>query len=165
MGKAKFRKGPRRNPYQPVAPLFVPRTQEGKLVTRLREVQENLSKMGPKLMPRVKLVEEGGLMLKSILVSNPWKDVPCGHPQCSTCLLGESKIPGTCSIRSVVYQNCCIASTSKGEKARYVGETGRTMLERSKEHQLDALNATKQSHIWEHMSTKHPELSNLLSAF
>ena len=49
-----------RNPFAPVAPIFVPRTKEGSLVNKLREVEERLGKLGPKNMPKLKLVEEGG---------------------------------------------------------------------------------------------------------
>ena len=87
-----------------MAPLFVPRTQEGRLITKLREVQESLNKLGTRAMPKIKLVEEGGVMIKSLLVrSDPWKDIACTDTQCSTCQPGEDAKPGKCRVRSVVY--------------------------------------------------------------
>ena len=64
-----------------MAPLFVPRTQDGTLIRRIREVEEGLTNLGHKMMPKFKMVEQGGLMLKHILTnSDPWKDRPCPHP-------------------------------------------------------------------------------------
>ena len=63
----------KRNPYASVAPLFVPRTQDGTHVRRMREVEVGLSKFSRSMMPRFKLVDQGGLMLKHILTnSDPW---------------------------------------------------------------------------------------------
>ena len=96
--KRSARRGPKpnhqpgkRNLYALVAPLFVPRTQDGTLVRRMREVEEGLAKFSHKLMPKIKMVEQGGLMLKHILInSDPWKDWPCSHPQCSTSTLAPA---------------------------------------------------------------------------
>ena len=73
----------------------------------MREVEGRLARLGSKLMPRLKLVEQGGMMLKSMLTnSDPWRVAPCGHPQCTTCR-GDNL--GTCRTRSVVYKNTCLA--------------------------------------------------------
>merc|ERR1712082_121659 len=146
----------KRNPYAPVAPLFIPRTQDGALVRRMREMEEDLAKLGPKLMPKLKMVEQGGLMLKHILTnSNPWKDRPCNPPQCSTC---QGEHPGTCRILSVVYSNTCLKCKDLGKEIKYIGESARTMLERSKEHQRDALaskETVKTSHMRDHTILAH----------
>ncbi len=73
---------------------------------------------------------------------------------------------GQCKVRSVVYQNSCIPCKTQGEKTRYIGKTGRTMLERSKEHQLDALTLKNKSHMRDHILEKHPHmLENVLDTF
>ena len=127
---------------------------------------EKLSEMGRELMPKVKLVEQSGLMLKTILTSsNPWKLMPCSSPQCTFCLPGKFSKPGSCKVRYVVYTNICLHCSDKGVYSRYNGETGRNTLGRMKEHQAEALARNKRSHMWEHMSSNHPhQLSDVLSS-
>ena len=60
----------RRNPFAPVAPMFVPRTQGGTLITVMRGIEERLASLGPKMMPRKKMVEKGGQMLRDLLTSS-----------------------------------------------------------------------------------------------
>merc|ERR1712239_3312 len=133
----------------------------------MREVEEDLDKLGPKLMPKLKMVERGGLMLKHILTnSDPWKDRPCDHPKCSTC---KGEHPGTCRIRSVVYSNTCLKCKTLGKEIKYIGESARTMLERSKEHQRDALaskETVKTSHMRDHTILAHGgEAEGILGLF
>ena len=106
-------------------------------------------------------------MLKSLLVqTNPWRDLPCTDPQCSTCAPGKGARPGQCKIRSVVYQNSCTPCQTKGDSTKYIGETGRTMLERGKEHQRDALGRDSKSHMKEHILRSHPDrLEDILDSF
>ena len=79
---------------------------------------------------------------------------------------GESAKPGQCRVRSVVYQNCCKPYQTQGSSTRYIGETGRTMLERSKENHRDALAKNNKSHMREHMVTEHTDkLVDVLEAF
>ena len=156
-----------RNPFAPVAPIFIPRTQGGALINVLRGVETRLAGLGGKVMPRLKLVEQGGIMLRSILTkSDPWRDAPCGHPQCTTCR-GEK--PGTCRTRSIVYGNTCLACKEEGRKTIYIGESARTMAERGREHQADALSKSKgnkTSHMREHVVEEHGgRLENLLDLF
>ena len=69
-------------------------------------------------------------------------------------------------VRSVVYQNTCIPCKTKGDKTRYIGETGKTMLERGKEHQLDALTLNNKSLMRDHILVEHPQmLENVLDSF
>ena len=94
------------NKFQPVAPLFVPRAQNGGLISKLREVQLKLSDLGKESMPKIELVEEGLVMLKSFLVqTDPWKDTPCTDTQKTACAQGEGAKPGQCNVMSVVYRN------------------------------------------------------------
>ena len=84
-------------------------------------------------------------MIKSLLVqADPWKDLPCSEPQCTTCVPGEDSKPGQSRIKSLVYQNRCISCQKQGKMSRFVGETGRTMIERGKEHQADALGGKEE---------------------
>ena len=61
----------------------------------------------------------------------------------------------------MVYSNTCLLCKSSGKETKYIGETARTMLERNKEHQRDALASsktlnTKTSHIRDHAIKEHP---------
>ena len=104
-----------RNPFAPVAPIFIPRTQGGALLDRLRRVEERLTFSGPgrsSTTPKLKLVEQAGVMLRAILTkSNPWSDAPCDHPQCSTC---DGDKPGDCKVRNIVYTNQCMICKEGG---------------------------------------------------
>ena len=152
-------------PIRPCSPL-IPRTHNGALIQKLRGVEENLTKLGP-LVPRLKLVEQAGVMIKSLLTKeDPWSSRPCSHPQCTTCL-GEDQ--GDCRVRSVLYSNTCLLCKEQGVKVQYLGETARTMIERSREHQGDALSNTQQgktSHMRTHMAGSHPgDLAEILTSF
>ena len=145
--------------------MFIPRTHNGALVEKLRKVKEGLTGQGRKTStPKLKLVEQAGTMLKSILTSSdPWASRPCQHPQCSTCI-GERT--GDCRVRLVVYVNSCSICRDKGKDSDYIGESARSMLERSLEHQRDALNTAKTSHIRTHVRDEHPKkLTEVLDVF
>ena len=131
----------------------------------LRDIEGRLSKMGNRVMPKMKLVEQGGLMLRSILTSSdPWRDQPCGHPQCTTCL-GDN--PGSCKTRSVVYTNTCMLCKEIGRRTYYVGETGRSLAERNRDHQGDALaKSLKISHMRDHMAREQGDkMEELLDTY
>ena len=97
--------------------------------------------------------------------SDPWSKQPCRISHCTTCT-GNEKFHNTCKIRSLVYQNKCKLCECDGKVVGYIGETGRTMPERTAEHHTDALNREKSSHIRQHIVTDHPEqLENLLDLF
>ena len=132
-GSRKGRSTSTTNPYAPKAPLFVPRTHNGALIGKLRQVEERLSGQGGKLTTaRLELVEQAGLIIKTIVIDeDPCSSRPCAHHQCTKCL-GDK--PGDCRTRSVVYSNTCLICKSEGRDTKNLGETGRTMLERSREH-------------------------------
>ena len=72
----------------------------------------------------------------------------------------------------MVYSNTCLLGKSPGKESKYIGETARTMLERNKEHQRDALASkealkSKTSHIRSTPSgSMHPrEVEEILDIF
>ena len=68
--------------------LFVPRTNRGELLTRLRLGENKLAEL---LGSRVKLVERGGLKLSATLTQkNPWGDAGCGRGGCKLCEESDS---------------------------------------------------------------------------
>ena len=97
-------------------------------------------------------------MLRSVQTnSDPWKDWPCRHPQCTTC---QGEHPGTCRTRSVVYTNTCLVCKEEERRTCYNGETGQSLAERNREHQRDALatrGSVRTSHIREHTAMEHSD--------
>ena len=73
------------------APIFVPRTAGGKLKSMLMEEDNRLLKMG--FSTRVKIIEEAGATLKSVLhKADHWANDPCEREECLPCRNEEKKI-------------------------------------------------------------------------
>ena len=121
---------PQQRLHQPAAVLFTPRTPSGKLLIQLRQAEARLQQICPSRYKRLKIVESGGVKLKKILLRDPWEGIPCDRPQCTACTGTDSR-PGTCSVRGIVYHNLCKLCEEAGNKTRYIGESGRTIWERS----------------------------------
>ena len=115
----------------------------------------------------VKIAERTGCTLKDQLSSGSlWGGVPCGREDCTTCTQGGEFIPD-CTRASVVYENVCQTCNpdagKKGEleKVRtdvpslYVGESSRSIYERSKEHWGDWRSRSSRSHIKKHQEQAH----------
>ena len=135
------------------APLFVPPTKDGKLATKLREEEEILGKvMGWKY----KVVERGGRQLKELLTkSDMFSTEKCGRPSCMACR--DAGKPLNCRRRGLVYETSCLEclDSNGGARARYVGETARSLSERYSEHVEDGEKGTKSSHMSKHWSVHH----------
>ena len=97
--------------------MFVPRTPNGRLLMELKEVENNLSKVGRR---RVKLVEEGGKTLGSLLVKpDPLKTKLCSRGDCQICLFSGSK--GKYNQRSSCYVKTCLICKAQGNDFKYWG--------------------------------------------
>ena len=87
----------------PVPPYSCQEHQGGGLATPIRKLETKLNAVGTR---RVKIIEEGGLTLESILVKkNPLGDSKCADASCNICTYQGSK--GNCKMRSVIYTNTC----------------------------------------------------------
>ena len=136
------------------AVLFVPRTERGELLSRLKEEEAKLTDITGY---RVKLVESPGTQLSRILCKrNPWAGQDCGRPDCLVC--GEDDAGGgDCRRRNITYVTTCINcvkirkedNTAK-EPARYIGESARSGYERGREHLDDYLHRREDSHMAKH---------------
>ena len=108
--------------FQPASVLFVPRTSGGQLLTLLRKAEGNLQNLSTSKYIKVKIIEEGGMKLKYMLVkSDPWKETGCHLPHCTVCTSDKPQY-GSCRIRSIVYDNSCTLCAKSGKKVRYIGE-------------------------------------------
>ena len=136
--------------------VFIPRTNEGTLVSKLRRAEEELAPfVGQK---KFKLIEEQGVQLRRLLIKkDPWSEMPCGRHMCTACRNLESKPkPGSCRTRSVVYSSYCIPCKQEGAKTHYIGESARSTYERGLEHLGDATSSTQRSHMRDHLEEAHP---------
>ena len=155
--------------------FFVDSTKGGILAKRLRAEEDRLAGLTGF---RVKIVESGGSQLRQVLPNtNPWAGMKCGRSKCWTCAQNDETAIN-CFKRNVLYESQCMwcnppettgeeagkekrKSKDKNkkkleEKAVYVGETSRSLFERTSEHFKDAMKRKPDSHIRKHWDEAHP---------
>ena len=106
--------------------VFIPPTPDGELAKRIRKVAKELGKDEIK----VKVVEEAGKKLRTILPGMT-KETNCGRVDCLMHSMGSR---GDCNVEGVVYRGTCKLCATNGKSAIYIGESGRSMYTRGKEH-------------------------------
>ena len=150
----------------PDTALFIPRTPGGALATLMRQSEKDLGKVSTFKM---KIVEECGTDLKGALVkSNPWAKEDCKRADCPLCQArreGDDEAKGSCKAKSITYTSTCTLCREMGHKTEYIGESGRSLYERSREHVRQSMTSQSKSHIREHMSAQHPETAPHPGAF
>jgi hypothetical protein len=153
--------------------FFVDSTKGGVLAKRLRAEEDRLAALTGF---RVKIVESGGSQLRQVLPNtNPWAGLKCGRSKCWTCGQNDETVIN-CFKRNVLYESHCTWCNppeedkeksgkvgGKGgedkkleDRAVYVGETSRSLFERTGEHLADALKRKPDSHIRKHWDDAHP---------
>ena len=149
---------------QPSTVLFVEQTQDGELAARLREM---FNRLEPILGFTVKTVEKTGSKLGSKFpLYNLWDGTACGRQECIPCGQGAEFIQ-SCTKTSVVYENVCQKCNpgAGGERelkeivttipTAYIGETSRSICERTKEHWSSYRSRDKDSHLLKHQELCH----------
>ena len=145
--------------------VFVPSTTGGTLVRKLREREEvmrELTGFG------IKFQEAGGTQLKNSFSLDLGKGTHCGR-ECPPCTSNGEKRQ-RCRARNIVYETLCTLcnpETNRMEKREnekagrrkgiYIGESSRSIHERSREHERDAEGFSKKSHLVKHWMECHPE--------
>ena len=130
--------------------LFVPQTPHGELAARLRQAEEELSKL---VKYKVKVVEKSGAPIKSILVkTSPVPEQKCSRADCHLCKSSENS---KCKARSVTYQTSCLRCKEKGKDRQYIGESARSGYERLSEHFQGYLQGSEDNHMNKHSQTDH----------
>ena len=143
-----------------IAVLFVDQTAGGELARRLQEAETRLGQMTGY---RVRIAETSGSQLCRILPNtNPWSGRDCGRGGCYTCSQGGDSLED-CKRRNVLYESICTECnkddgdgvTKRKQKLSdvsgiYVGETARSIFERTKEHWADRIAEKEDSHMVKH---------------
>ena len=115
---------------RPSAILSMERTKGDKLITELRRQEQKINKF---IMRKVKLVERNGQQVQQMLTNpDPCGDELCERPDCLPCKGTEGK--EICRTRIVVYSTRCKICKAEGRDTKYVGETSRSLYERTSEH-------------------------------
>ena len=153
-GDKKTKRKPETANKTPSAVLFIERTPNGGLAQRLRQKETEINQIGTK---RIKIVERNGDQIQAMLTkSNPWGEPKCDRRDCISCLTSERDRGGECRDSNIVYKSTCKICKETGDKTSYVGETHRSLFERTREHAQDSMTAKEKSHIREHRTGETP---------
>ena len=134
--------------------LMVPRTNEGALCKLLRDTEAGVRKT---CTTALKILEEPGTQLKKLLSSDPWRST-CPRSNCQPCRNPDNK--STCNQRGVVYLSTCKLCKAEGKTTSYIGETSRSLFERTLDHLRDARKQDDESHIHYHLKDAHPDANS-----
>ena len=142
--------------------IFVPSTRGGILTRKLREREDELARLTGF---SIKFQEAGGTQMLRMFSTNLGGGLHCGRKPCPPCDSSEESNRGDCRARNLVYESSCTLcnpsirqeDTQVGRKGVYLGETSRSIHERSKEHQKDASDFSIKSHQVKHWMNTHPE--------
>ena len=127
--------------------LFV---EQSKRVTLASKMRETLRRLEPLLGFRMKVVENAGTSLGTLLSNrDPWAGTRCGRESCFPCKQKTERIED-CRKANILYESrCCTCNGEEKGKTSlelddprehpsiYVGERARTLQERSREHHSD----------------------------
>ena len=152
---------------QPSTVLFVEHTKGGSLQKTVRAVVDRLQ---PLLGFSVRVTERGGTPLGSILSSkNVGGRSICEREDCKICPQ-PGEVLENCKRRNVLYESECqdcngpedwktrdqkSLQDNREQPSIYVGETNRSLFERTKEHWGDCYAQKESSHMHEHHSAAH----------
>ena len=165
-----MRKRKRGQPLTTRSVMFLDNTANAELIRRMQKVEEDI---GEKTNWRVRMTEAAGTPLSILLTSNnPWGEEDCQRDDCIPCSQGDERRMN-CRRRNIMYESRCqecnkdedAKSKKMGEirclragKGIYVGESSRSLYERSKEHRADRESMLEESHQVKHWLLHHQEL-------
>ena len=151
---------------QPSTVLFVEYSKGASLQTKVREVVDRLA---PLVGFTMRVTERGGTPLGSLLSNkNLWTGKECGRNDCRPCDQSDEK-KEDCVRRNILYESQCVqceADMAKVESSPelriggsraslYVGESSRSLYERTCEHFQAAESEKEESHIFQHFIDSH----------
>lgn len=135
-------------------PIFCPCTPDSKLLNRWRKVAEE-AKKSSKGRVKAKIVEQGGIPLKSLLcTSAPKEDDTCGKTDCKVCGSETTKSSDCKKISKggIGYEIKCKTCENDSKVSLYHGETTRTLYTRAKEH----FDPEEDTPVTKHSMAFHP---------
>ena len=141
--------------------MQVPSSANSILLKELAKVEPRLAKSSKY---QVKLVEQSGRQL-SKMFSKDIGNVKCSRLDCIPCKNESVKGSTLCKTKSVVY--VCVCNICEAEhklhpesshRGKYIGQTSRTLYERSLEHVKSLRNFELDSFMLKHWSIEHKEL-------
>ena len=159
--KRRYRRtgNPRTPGTTPSAVLFVLRTQQGALATKLKAKEKELNVVTKR---SVKIVERTGTQVQILLTkSDPWGNPHCKRVECLVCL-NESKEKSKCRETNTLNENTCVLCKTQGVDKKYIRETSRSTFSRGAEHLQDLTSGKETSHMKQHSAESHPELAGTL---
>ena len=147
--------------------VFVPSTNGGLLVRKLSEREEDMTALTGF---KIKYQEAEGKKLINSFENDLGQGRLCGRTPCPPCDSNERK--QDCRSKNVLYGSVLricnpVSSQKEGKDLEgykpmvgvYIGETSRTIHERSMEHVSDARTFSSKSYIVKHWMSVHPELN------
>ena len=150
---------------QPSTVLFVEYSKGGSLQKAVRQVVDKVSDLVGFTM---RVTERGGTPLGSLLSNkNLGGGCRCGRLDCKPCMQVGERVEN-CKTRNILYESECVSCNPEegagGSKTLedtrsipsiYVGESARSLYERSCEHWADAEAKKESSHMVEHVNLAH----------
>ena len=145
--------------------FFVDNTAGGMLAKRFQQAEETTGDMTGY---RIRITESAGTPMSMLLPStNPWGPQDCLREDCVTCRQGDERRID-CRKRNILYESeCTICKKTKDEGDReriksgrgvYVGESSRSIYERSKEHVAGRVIQDEDNHQIKHWLSSHEDL-------
>ena len=123
----------------------------------------------------MRITERGGTSLGSLLSNkNLWSGMDCDRSDCKVCCQPGERWEN-CKRRNVMYESeCRRCNVPDGWKTRdkegledkrdvpsiYIGETCRSLHERSKDHLRDANTMSEESHMLQHQQEVHKDIKD-----
>ena len=143
-------------PDEVISVLFVPCTPLRELAKMLRRDEKEISKLS---RYRIKIVERTGTRLGDLLRNKgPNYGKECGRESCHPCKARDSqKKKYPCWDRSVLYRAFCLKCKEEGKVAEYIGETGKSVFQRSSNHYDSVKYRRSSSFMLRHQLRSHPE--------
>ena len=131
--------------------LYVPYTPQGTLKRSIQKAEDCLLKNSR--VGRVRILERLGPKIAEQLCNpTPWTGQHCGREGCHPCRSKE----GSCRKSNVTYKwNCMTCLSSRNKKVVYIGETSRSLWDRSQEHQEDLKRRSEKSVLYRHWQEAH----------
>ena len=112
------------------------------------ELRKQVQKIARESGLKIKVVEKAGVTVKSILQrSNPFGKKRCERVDCKVCEIG---VVGECRSRGCGYELVC-----KEDGKKYVGQTGISVYERTKEEWRGWQNHDNTCPLWRHSEENH----------